>query len=132
MWNGEGMGSVQRKMDVIIFDPVGWGKSSLGHVATTIDGLTYSFTPDGMFVEEADAYMSRNVFRNAVGFNVKLTNGQIDGVEQYLRSFNRPYSVLSMNCASPVQFAPANAGVKLGWSITPDDLERKLFNSSLY
>ncbi len=38
--------------EVTIWQPVGWGQSSFGHVSTNINGTTYSFGPDGSNANE--------------------------------------------------------------------------------
>jgi RHS repeat-associated protein len=133
MWNAEdSAASVQRKLEVLIFEPVGYGESSFGHVAVIGDGQAYSFGPSGMFIATAEEYMSKNAFRGAIGYDLILSNREISSIESYLRNYKTPYSFLTNNCTTPIQSALASVGVGLNSTILPRVLSNTLAASSLY
>jgi RHS repeat-associated protein len=66
-WYGYAEGNPLRRSDrrglyteVIIWDPVGYGRSSFGHVSIDINGTSYSFSPGGMGIRSIGEYLALN------------------------------------------------------------------------
>jgi hypothetical protein len=54
-------------VEVLTFDPVGHGKSSIGHQAISVNGTTYSFGESGKWVElSTDVYLGKTIFGTAL------------------------------------------------------------------
>jgi RHS repeat-associated protein len=93
--------------EVILFQPSGNGGSSFGHIAT-IGGSTYnaySFGRSGMHIESFHAYMARNNFRNAIGYQVKLPPDQEEKLEQCLTGYGTTdgqYWLFTNSCVDPL------------------------------
>ena len=62
--------------EVTIWQPVGWGKSSFGHVSVNINGTTYSYSPSGMNILSTGQYLGLNNFGSGVGMVLNLTPEQ--------------------------------------------------------
>jgi len=61
---------------VITFDPVGYGRSSMGHTAIDVNGMTYSFGENGWFSQPTIDFLARNNFRDATGQVLNMTPEQ--------------------------------------------------------
>ena len=88
---------------IIVWEPVGQGGSSFGHLSVEIDGTAYSYGPGGMTVEPAAAYMQRNDFRGGQGYQLDLTPEQEQSLASGLASYNDPYSFPLNSCTAPIQ-----------------------------
>ena len=125
---------------VIIWNPVGYGESSQGHVSVIINGTSYSFGPGGMSIMPADQYLARNTsFRNGLGDNLNLTPSQESNFENFLRNYSQKYNLLvGRNCTSPVREGLQSVGVNLTnpgdplppFEWFPSDLESALENTN--
>lgn len=89
--------------EIVIWQPVGWGQSSFGHVSTNINGTTYSYGPAGMTVTPTSDYLSRNSFRDGVGQVLNLTPEQESRLQACLAGNQGSYSSTGNNCGSPLQ-----------------------------
>ncbi len=54
----------------------GSGGSSMDHVATDINGTTYTYGPDDMTVLPTNQYLERNDFRDTKALKLNLTFAQ--------------------------------------------------------
>jgi RHS repeat-associated protein len=115
--------------EVIIWEPVGHGKSAFGHVSVNLNGTSYSFSPNGMDIRPADEFAKRNNFREGIGSVLTITSAQeailLDSLKnpgEYGRIFN--------NCVNPVQKGLKAAGVNVGTSLFPVSLGNELIDSS--
>lgn len=115
--------------EVLVWQPVGYGKSAFGHVSVNLNGTSYSFSPNGMDVRPIDEYMQMNTnFRGGVGAVVDLSPDQ----EALLKkAFDDPgkYGRISNNCGNPVQSGLRNAGVDIGSSVLPISFLADLMDS---
>lgn len=125
---------------VIIWNPVGYGESSQGHVSVIINGTSYSFGPGGMNIMPADQYLARNTsFRNGLGDNLNLTPSQEGDFANFLMNYSQKYNLLvGRNCTSPVREGLQSVGVNLAnpgdplppFEWFPSDLETALENTN--
>lgn len=107
------------KTTVVIWNPVGYGESSQGHVSVIVNDKSYSFGPNGMDIEPADQYLARNTaFRNGLGEDLNLTPDQERDFENYLKNFNGKYHATGRNCTSPTREGLKSIGINLA---TPGD-----------
>jgi len=118
-------------VQVTIWQPVGWGGSSFGHVSQSINGMTFSFGTKGTSVMWTSDYMARNSFRSGVTMNIKLTPDQDKALIKSLINQNPRYNLLMNNCATPIQNGLKALGVKLDGAILPVDLGNNLMSSGL-
>jgi RHS repeat-associated protein len=114
--------------EVIIWRPVGYGKSSFGHVSVNLNGTSYSFGPHGMDIQPAAAYEARNGFRDGVGSVIDLTQNQENTLERALHSPGE-YGRISNNCVNPVQTGLNSAGVDVGASLFPVSFGNAIIDS---
>lgn len=119
--------------NAIIFEGVGWGGSSFGHVATDINGTTYTYGPGGMTELPTSEYLSRNEFRNAVKLNLGLTPEQEKQLENRLKwqKGKGSYGAIGHNCGDPLESGLEDLGYDLGNSVTPQGLRDALTNKGL-
>ena len=113
---------------IVIWSPVGWGGSSLGHASAYVDTTAFSFNPGGMLVEASDDYLKRNGFRSGYGFELKLSKSE---EEQFAACLSQPqgnYSSLTNNCVNPIQRCLRKIGRDLNLSRTPLGLMLELLN----
>jgi RHS repeat-associated protein len=62
--------------NVFMHTGAGSGGSSMDHVATDINGTTYTYGPDDMTVLPTDQYLERNDFRDTKALKLNLTFAQ--------------------------------------------------------
>ena len=67
-----------RITEVLTFDPVGYLRSSFGHTAININGMTYSFGHNGWNPIKTADYLKENHFRDGVGQELDLTPEEQD------------------------------------------------------
>ena len=123
-------------IEVIIWDPVGYGASSMGHVSVNITRnkatTSYSLAPGGCDVKASEEYLGANTkFRTGYGLTLRLTDEQADAVAQFFEKKDWcDYSLLNHNCTAPIQEALQAAGMKLtGNPIFPRALGLSLWNN---
>ena len=129
---GSGGGGGRPGTVVIAFwNPVGWGRSSIGHVSASVRGYTYSWGPDGMAAMPDKEYLGIQAeFRSGRGFVIGMTEAQVDGFESALNVISgfSSYDKFSFNCTDPVENALVYVGLRpsemnsllpsgLAWSI---------------
>ena len=120
--------------EVLTFDPVGHGKSSCGHTAININGITYSFGENGWFSEPTGDYLKRNNFRNAHGQVLKLTPDQeanlLSVIKEDIKN-KAKWDLTTSNCSTK-QRDMLESGTNQPFSvgprcpILPADLQRNL------
>ncbi|MBF0526565.1 MAG: RHS repeat-associated core domain-containing protein [Deltaproteobacteria bacterium] len=114
--------------EVMVWAPVGSGKSAFGHVSVDIDGTSYSFGPHGLDVRPIDDYMNLNNFRSGVGAVLDLTPEQ-EAILKNAVENPGDYRRIGNNCANPVQNGLRDAGVDIGTSVFPISFLADLMNS---
>jgi RHS repeat-associated protein len=116
---------------VTVWQPVGWGSSSFGHVSTNINGTTYSFGPNGMSVLPTSDYLARNDFRSGVGADLNLTPQQEARLQACMSSSRSSYNTATNNCGTPIQDCLKELGHDLGWNVLPVSVGNSLLDSGL-
>ncbi len=116
---------------VTVWQPSGWFRSSFGHVSVTIDGTTYSYTPDGMFQEDEENYLNINMFRNGTSLQLDLSPCEEDFIKCFLSKYKENYSFPLRTCASPIQEALEKLGYDIDPALLPVSLGKSLINSGL-
>ena len=114
--------------NVTIWQPVGWGKSSFGHVSTDINGTTYSFGPSGMSVMPTSNYVAKNGFRNGMAVGIDLTHQQEATLEECMLKSQDNYSVWGNNCGSPIQNCLKQVGIDTSNQTLPVSLGNRLLD----
>jgi hypothetical protein len=114
---------------VLISEPVGFGRSSFGHASVDIDGESYSFGPYGMHVSPSSEYIERNNFRDGLGLILKLTDEEKNRLAACLKRPQGSYSWARNNCTDPIERCLAEAGYNVGDSWTPDGLGGSVLES---
>jgi hypothetical protein len=117
--------------EVIVLQPVGWGSSSFGHIATNINGTAYSYGPDGMSTMQTSDYLNRNSFRDGVGAELNLTPDQEARLQACMAGNQGDYGKVTNNCTSPIQRCLKDLGIDLGWNMLPVSLGNSLMDSGL-
>ena len=113
---------------VTVWQPVGWGESSFGHISTDINGTTYSFGPKGMTVVPTDEYLSKNSFRDGTEVTLNLTPEQDEMLRNFLSRPQGDYSPLKNNCGSPLQRGLKSLGIDTGNQTLPVSLGNQLLD----
>ncbi|GGW47573.1 hypothetical protein GCM10007158_05750 [Vreelandella hamiltonii] len=116
---------------VTIWQPVGWGASSFGHVSTSINDTTYSFGPSGMSILPTEVYLGNNSFRSGVGTTLNLSSEQESQLQSCMSNFNDSYNALKNNCGAPIQNCLRELGHDLGGNLLPVSLGNSLLDSEL-
>ncbi len=114
--------------EVIVWAPVGHGKSAFGHISVNQNGTSYSFGPNGMDVRPASEFAQMNNFREGIGSVLNLSEQQEKILESSLNSPGE-YGRIMNNCVNPVQKGLNAAGVDVGSSIFPVSLGNALIDS---
>jgi RHS repeat-associated protein len=115
---------------ITVWQPVGWGSSSAGHVSTNINGTTYSFAGNGMTIMPTPKYLAANQFRQGVSMTLALSPQQEAELERCLQANQGPYNVVSNNCGAPPQSCLALVGIHIGYAVTPVGMGSNILNSS--
>jgi RHS repeat-associated protein len=92
--------------EVVIWNGVGMGSSSMGHVSTNVNGTNYSWGPGGWDSRypSASNYNNRQQsFRGGTGYALNLTPEEEKAFERCMKARQGSYNVLNNNCASPPQ-----------------------------
>jgi hypothetical protein len=114
--------------NVTVWQPVGWGSSSFGHVSTDINGTTFSWGPGGMSTLATADYLAKNGFRDGMGLGIALTPGQEEAVKACLLKPQGDYSVIGNNCGTPIQNCLRQVGVDTGNQTLPVSLGNRLID----
>jgi RHS repeat-associated protein len=117
--------------EIIVWQPVGWGSSSFGHVSVVINGVSYSFGPSGWTVESAANYIARQSFRNGTGVILNLSPSQEASLKQFLINSQWDYNSLWNNCGTAVQYGLSGLGLGVGNNVFPTSLRNSLLDSPL-
>ncbi|TCP10558.1 RHS repeat-associated core domain-containing protein, partial [Simplicispira metamorpha] len=96
---------------VTIWQPVGLGSSSFGHVSTTINGTTYSYGPGGMTTLPQANYLAKNGFRDGTEVNLNLSPQQEANLAVCLARPQGDYNAATNNCGMPIQRCLAEVGM---------------------
>ena len=113
---------------VTIWQPVGWGESSFGHVSTNINGTTYSFGPGGMSTMPTSTYVEKNGFRSGTEVRLNLTPQQEAALQACLSRPQGKYNAATNNCGSPPQNCLKELGIDTGNQTLPVSLGNKLID----
>ena len=119
------------EVEVIIWQPGGWGGSSFGHVSVNIDGTTYSMGPKGMSILPTETYLRKNSFREGVGMVLNLSKQEENAIKCTLSNWNRKFNTLTSNCGDPIEKALEDLGYKMGNIILPVSLGNQLMDLNL-
>jgi len=124
------------EVEVIFWSPVGYGKSSFGHVSVNISGTTYTFAQSGMKILPTKDYLARNQeFRSGYGYVLNLSDETEKKIEESLRNNKSEYGkllgLLYSNCGDPIESALENEGFYLGINILPSSLANALKSAGL-
>jgi hypothetical protein len=105
-------------------------RSSFGHSAIIVDGMSYSFGPDGMDIKPANDFLGRNTFRSAVGLEISITPSQASDLSSFLTGFKDSYSALRFStCVQPVVYALGTIGISVGTPVFPVSLGNAVLNT---
>lgn len=116
---------------VTIWQPVGWGESSFGHVTVEMKGYTYSFGPKGMTIIPTEEYLAKNTFRDGMEVTLNLSPHQEDVLQTSLSLPQGNYSVTGNNCGSPLQRGLKALGIDTGNQMLPVSLGNKLLDMQI-
>jgi len=119
------------RTEVIVWQPVGWGTSSFGHVSVIINEKSYSFAPGGMDVRSAEQYLARNAFREGVGSELDLDSCEEKKFEEFLKNYHDRYFWPFTACVSPIQQGLKSVGYDLGTNLFPVSLGHALIDTGM-
>ncbi len=109
--------------EIIGWNGVGSGSSSVGHISVNINGTSYSFGPAGLDTHSASSYLELNGFRSGTGIILNLTSAQESAFANYLKNNSSGYNAISNNCRSSVQGGLQSVGALSGGSsILPNNV----------
>ena len=99
--------------EVIVWEPVGRGASSFGHVSSIANGKSYSWGTGGWDTNTDPAtYIDRNRdFRSGIGVKIKMTPDQENRFEACLKRTGGSYSLSTNNCGTPPQNCLREVGI---------------------
>jgi RHS repeat-associated protein len=99
--------------EVIIWEPVGRGSSSFGHVSAIANGRSYSWGTGGWDINRnANRYIQNNRnFRSGMGIVIRLSPVQEYKFEACLQRHGGAYDILTNNCGTPAQSCLEEVGV---------------------
>ena len=113
--------------------PMGWGASSLGHVAVSINGQVFSFarSPSGgsdMEVSPFANYWADNDATDILGVQLLLSADQEAGLEKTLRWIgdNWKWSSVEQNCVRAAGSALNSNGLWVMGTVMPHEFVRSL------
>ncbi|MCA1568612.1 MAG: RHS repeat-associated core domain-containing protein [Acidobacteria bacterium] len=114
---------------IIIWNSVGYGESSFGHVSVIINGTSYSWGPAAdqtlgghlirrrgvMNVGDAADYLNRNTaFRSGTGYHLNITAAEEQSLQDFLNNYQGRYGLISNNCTDPLSAGLRHIGHGLG------------------
>jgi RHS repeat-associated protein len=116
--------------EVVVWQGVGIGSSSLGHVSTNVNGANYSWGPGGWDTQSATAaqYNSRQQeFRGGTGVILNLTPQQEAALASCMKAAAAvAYNAVTHNCGNPVQQCLNAVGAGIGNSVLPSSILENL------
>jgi RHS repeat-associated protein len=112
-------------VDVYVWDPVGSGRSSFGHITVDVNGTVYSFGPDGNDVGDPFLVDKNQQFRGADVLELNLTPEQEELLDRSLQD-QYDWAFVNNNCGDPLESGLENLGIDLGINITPSSLRESL------
>ena len=115
-------------IEVLVHEPVGWVRSSFGHIGVRVNDKVYSFGQSGMNIIDFDNYMSNNSFRSTVGLEINLSGKEAQYVENYLANYKEQYTYIR-NCTTPITSALSIAGHEIETHLLPVSLAETLVDS---
>jgi RHS repeat-associated protein len=127
------------QLEIIFWNPVGNGRSSLGHVSERIGDQSYSFGENGddTHTNFADYLALQSQFRGGHGLVIDVPDESLARIQGMLRSNHGTYNPGSNNCTAPVQnalgrefgFGMPNTPTAGQMSITPQGLYQAILNN---
>ena len=121
--------------EIIIWQPVGNGASSFGHVSSNVNGVNYSWGTKGWDTNpSASDFAKKNQkFRTGAGVILKLTPEQEKKLVQCYAKARESYTIFSNNCGDPHKDCLAEAlGVIVSDSLFPVNVGNDLLDSPYY
>lgn len=118
--------------EVVVWQGVGIGSSSFGHVSTNVNGQNFSWGPGGWDKQSATAaeYNKRQQdFRGGTGVMLNLSPQQEAALASCMRASTAAYSAISNNCGNPVQQCLNAVGAGVGNSVMPSSILENLRSS---
>ena len=118
--------------EVVVWQGVGIGSSSFGHVSTNVNGQNFSWGPGGWDKQSATAaeYNKRQQdFRGGTGVMLNLSPQQEAALASCMRASTAAYSAISNNCGNPVQQCLNAVGAGVGNSMLPSSILENLRSS---
>ena len=120
--------------EIIIWEPVGYGASSFGHVSSNVNGVNYSWGPNGWDTNKsAKEYAAKQNFRSGVGLVLDLTEEQ---EKKLVACYNRKrsnYNFLINNCGDPHEECLQEAlGKRITFSMRPVSIGNELNRSKYF
>ncbi|MEJ9413760.1 RHS repeat-associated core domain-containing protein [Gallibacterium anatis] len=118
--------------EIIIWEPVGYGSSSFGHISSNVNGVNYSWGPNGWESEKSAAsYAEKQAkFRSGVGIPLNLTKEQEEKLISCYSKGRKKYQFLVNNCGDPHEGCLTEAlGKRLSTSIRPVSIGFDYLNS---
>ncbi|WP_168389227.1 RHS repeat-associated core domain-containing protein, partial [Xylophilus sp. Leaf220] len=111
--------------EVVVWQGVGIGSSSFGHVSANINNVNFSWGPSGWDKQSATAseYNARQQdFRGGIGVILKLDSQQESSLSSCLRAHVSSYNAVLNNCGNPIQQCLMTVGAGVGDAILPSSV----------
>lgn len=92
-------------VQIAIWNPVGYGGSSFGHISVNVNNATYTFSHGGgMLVVDRKEYEGKNFrFRGNTTLHVLMDSRDVEFLERNLMTYRGlPYRPFSQNCTTPI------------------------------
>jgi len=122
--------------EIVVWQPIGWGGSSFGHISGQINGRNYSFGTGGWdtkYPNFKDYAKRQQEFRGGVGNVLDLTPQEEVQFEQCLKKSITGYDFILDNCSTPFKDCLRSIGVKdAGYSLYPADVGEDLKKSTRF
>lgn len=118
--------------EVVVWQGVGIGSSSFGHVSTNVNGQNFSWGPGGWDTKSATAaeYNRRQLdFRGGTGIMLNLSPKQEAALASCMRAQTAEYNAVTNNCGNPVQQCLNAVGAGIGDSLLPSSILESLRSS---
>ncbi|WP_374374746.1 hypothetical protein [Dongia sp.] len=123
----------ERRAELLVFEPVGKGASSFGHVAISFGDLVFSWSPEGLHLARKADYLAANGFRDGKGYPLRLTETEAKELEAHILRFanTASYNPIFANCVDPIELGLEHLGYDVGLTVLPAQLQDALFASGL-
>jgi RHS repeat-associated protein len=118
--------------EVVVWQGVGIGSSSFGHVSTNVNGQNFSWGPGGWDKKSSTAaeYNGRQQdFRGGKGVVLNLSSQQEASLASCMKAQNAAYNAISNNCGNPVQQCLDAVGAGIGDAVLPSSILENLRSS---